>query len=214
MGIQKVIIVNGSPRQKGNTSKLLKEAEEGARSEGAEVEAISLYDLNYKGCVSCFTCKIKGGEKEGKCSQSDELTGVLEKIEDADALILGAPFYFSNVSGLTRCFLERLLFPYKVYDEKGTSLFPKKIKTALIVTSGAPEVDFYKALANNITGSLGQILGSSEYLFSTDTLQFDDSDRYETSGINVAKKLEHREKQFPIDCQSAFELGKKLAQNA
>lgn len=211
---QKVIIVNGSPRKNGNTSELLKKAEEGARLAGAEVECISLYDLNYKGCVSCFTCKIKGGKMEGKCSQADDLLVVFEKIEKADTLILGSPFYFSNVTAAMRSFLERLLFQYKVYDEKGTSLFPKKIKTGFIVTTGAPELEFYKVLLNNITGSLSQTLGSSEYIFSTDTYQFDDSGRYEISGIDVVKKLEIREKQFPIDCQNAFDFGKRLAEKA
>jgi multimeric flavodoxin WrbA len=55
----KVIALNGSPRKKWNTATLLKHAVDGAASNGAETELIHLYDYNYKGCISCFACKVK-----------------------------------------------------------------------------------------------------------------------------------------------------------
>ena len=57
----KALFINGSPRKNGNTAQLLKRAMDGAREAGAEVELVNLYDrsLNYKGCMSCFACKIK-----------------------------------------------------------------------------------------------------------------------------------------------------------
>ena len=65
----KALFINGSPRKNGNTAQLLKRAMDGAREAGAEVELVNLYDrnLNYKGCMSCFACKLKGGKK-GVCS--------------------------------------------------------------------------------------------------------------------------------------------------
>ena len=61
----KALFINGSPRKNGNTAQLLKRAMDGAREAGAEVELVNLYDrsLNYKGCMSCFACKIKGARK-------------------------------------------------------------------------------------------------------------------------------------------------------
>ena len=53
----KIIAINGSPRENKNTGTLLKKALEGAESCGAEIEFINLYDLDYKGCISCFACK-------------------------------------------------------------------------------------------------------------------------------------------------------------
>lgn len=53
----KLIAINGSPRRNGNTSTLLHKALEGAAAAGAETECIDLYTLNYKGCISCFSCK-------------------------------------------------------------------------------------------------------------------------------------------------------------
>lgn len=60
--LMKIIAINGSPRKNRNTATLLNKALEGAASQGAETELIHLYDLNYKGCVSCFACKIKNGK--------------------------------------------------------------------------------------------------------------------------------------------------------
>ena len=78
----KIIAFNGSPRKKWNTATLLEKALEGAASQGAETELIHLYDLNYKGCASCFACKTKGGESYGKCAIKDDLAPILKRIEE------------------------------------------------------------------------------------------------------------------------------------
>ena len=82
-----VIAFNGSPRKKWNTATLLEKALEGASSKGAETELIHLYDLNYKGCKSCFACKTKGGKSYGRCAVKDDLTPVFKRVEEADAFI-------------------------------------------------------------------------------------------------------------------------------
>lgn len=46
---------------------------------GAETELINLYDLQYRGCISCFSCKRIGGKSYGKCAVNDELTPILKK---------------------------------------------------------------------------------------------------------------------------------------
>lgn len=68
-----VIAVNGSPRKDWNTSTLLKSAPEGAESVGARTELVHLYDLTYKGCTSCFSCKRKGNICGGLCNMRDDL---------------------------------------------------------------------------------------------------------------------------------------------
>jgi multimeric flavodoxin WrbA len=55
-----VMAFNGSPKKKWNTATLLEKALEGAASQGAETELIHLYDLDFKGCISCFACKTRG----------------------------------------------------------------------------------------------------------------------------------------------------------
>lgn len=70
----KVIAINGSPRKNWNTATLLEKALDGAKSVGADVEMIHLYDLSFKGCTSCFACKRKGSQLNGKCAMKDDLT--------------------------------------------------------------------------------------------------------------------------------------------
>ena len=95
----KVLAFNGSPRKTWNTATLLNKALEGAVSLGAETEMIHLYDLNYKGCISCFACKMRGGKSYGTCALKDDLTPILKKVYEADALLLGSPVYFFRVTG-------------------------------------------------------------------------------------------------------------------
>ena len=135
----KVIAVNGSPRKEWNTATMLQKALEGAASQGAETELIHLYDLNYTGCTSCFACKLIAGKSYGKCAVNDDLKPVLRRIEEADALILGAPIYFGDVTGQMRSFLERLLFQYLRYSRDHRTLAPKRLKTAWIYTMNCPE---------------------------------------------------------------------------
>ena len=137
-----VIAINGSPRKKWNTTTMLEKALEGAASEGAETEIIHLYDLNFKGCTSCFACKLKDGKCYGKCAMNDELTPVLDKLKDVDAVILGSPIYLGNSTGEMRSFMERFIFPYLVYSAYPISLFPGNIPVGYIYTLGATEEYF------------------------------------------------------------------------
>ena len=114
-----VIAINGSPRKKWNTATLLEHALEGAASQGTETELVHLYDLDYKGCTSCFACKLKNGKSYGRCAMHDGLSSLLDRIASADALILGSPIYFGNVTGEMRSFMERLFFPNHLHPPPG-----------------------------------------------------------------------------------------------
>lgn len=129
-----VLAINGSPRKTWNTATLLQNALDGAASKGADTCLVHLYDLDYTGCRSCFACKLKGGKSYGRCAQRDDLTEVLGRVRDIDALILGSPIYFGTVTGMMRCYMERLLFPHLTYTRPPQSLFGRKIPTAFIYT--------------------------------------------------------------------------------
>jgi len=213
-----VIAINGSPRKTWNTAMLLEHAIKGAESAGAKTEIVHLYDLDYKGCTSCFACKLKGGKSYGRCAMNDGLTPVLERIRNADTLILGSPVYLGTATGEMRSFLERLVFPYLVYDREHSSIFPKKIPTAFIYTLGADEgrakemgFDVPIRLTEML---LGRMFGNSETLQVADTLQFDDYSKYVSSAFDPAAKAQRRREVFPQDCQRAFELGVRLAKAA
>jgi multimeric flavodoxin WrbA len=214
MGIKmKVLAINGSPRKIWNTATLLKKALEGAGSKGAETELIHLYDYNFKGCTSCFACKLKGGKSYGHCGFKDELSPILDRIPQVDALILGSPIYLGSITGEMKSFLERLIFPYYVYGSSET-LFPKKIPVVFIYTAGASEAQLkYMNVEQQIKFNemfLGRLFGHAESFLSTDTFQFDDYSKY-VQEFNVEEKTKKRQEVFPIDCQKVFEIGATLA---
>jgi multimeric flavodoxin WrbA len=215
--IMKVLALNGSPRKSFNTALLLSEALEGASSQGAITELIHLYDLQFKGCISCFECKRLGGKSYGQCALKDDLKPILQKAAEADAILLGSPIYLGAVTGVMHALLERLIFQYLAYNADHSSLFERKIKTGFIYTLGAPEermkqMDFDQpARINEMV--LKVIFGSSETLLVNDTYQFDDYSKYETSGVNVDAKTQRRQEVFPADCQKAYEMGRRLAES-
>lgn len=212
----KVLAFNGSPRKKWNTATLLHKALEGAASQGAETEMLHLYDYNYKGCISCFACKLRGGKSYGKCATKDELTPLLAKVEKADAIILGSPIYFGRVTGEMRSFMERLLFPYLKYADPWESIFPGKLNTGIIYTMNITEEEMKSfGAANYCLGMneavLTMIFGVSESIYCYDTYQFDDYSKVVADRIDVEAKERRRREEFPKDCEKAYQMGARLA---
>ena len=212
----KVLAINGSPRKKWNTATLLQNALDGAASVGAETELVHLYDLDFKGCTSCFACKLKGGKSYGKCAIRDGLTPVLEKIQDVDALILGSPIYLGTVTGEMRCFMERLLFPYLTYTIPLASLFPKKILTAFVYTMNVSEErmkeSHYPVHTDLNESYLNRMFGHAESLFSFETLQFEDYSKMVFNYFDPEERKERRRTVFPLDCKRAFDLGVRFSE--
>ncbi|MEY7999916.1 flavodoxin family protein [Clostridium sp. Mt-5] len=213
----KILAINGSPRKNKNTATLLNKALEGAKLHGAETKLIHLYDYNYKGCVSCFGCKVKNGKSYGRCSFSDDLTPVLEKAKKADAIILGSPIYLQGVTGVMKSFLERLIFPYLKYDKNHSSIFGKKIPTGFIYTMNVTNEQMkkfrYKENLRFMEEDMKRIFGTFESLAVNDTYQFDDYSKYIATAFDEKKKARVRREQFPIDCQKAFDMGVRFATN-
>ena len=217
--MKKVIILNGSPRKNFNTAKLLKEAQKGAESAGAEVEYFNLYDYNFLGCRSCFACQRKGSTTEGICAIKDDIRPILEKCINANAIIIGSPVYFSYPTGVFRSFIERLLFANHTYmvDKENGGLkrrLDKTIPTGVIFTMNCPEelaaqINYPTILEENVK-SLNHIMGYAEGLYSYDTYQFSDYTKYNCDLFDEEAKAKVREEQFPKDLEKAFDLGKRL----
>jgi multimeric flavodoxin WrbA len=208
-----VIAINGSPRKNWNTAMLLEKALEGAKSEGADTELVHLYDLRFTGCTSCFACKLKGGKSYGRCAVQDDLTPVLDRIHDADAIILGSPIYFGTVTGEMRSFMERLLFPYLEYTSPPSTLFERKIQTAFIYTMNVSEKqmkDFYSLHIGANENILARTFGHAESLCSFETLQFEDYSKIVFTYTDPEARKERRRTVFPEDCRKAIELGAKF----
>ncbi len=218
--MKKVIIVNGSPRKNFNTAKLLKEAARGAEESGAEVEFFHLYDLNYKGCISCLACKRKGVAQKGLCFFKDGLTPLLEKCLNADAVIVGSPVYHSYPSGMFRCFMERFIFPAHTYmlDRVNGGLkrvINRTLPVGVIMTMNATKEQYksnkYDIILRENEESLHAVFGYSETLYAFDTFQYTDYAKYDCDLFDPVHKALVRDKQFPIDMRKAYEMGKRLA---
>ncbi|MDV0447341.1 hypothetical protein MsAg5_12260 [Methanosarcinaceae archaeon Ag5] len=209
------IAINGSPRKNHNTATILKHALDGAASAGATTETVHLYDLNYKGCTSCFACKRKDTKNPGRCAMKDDLTPVLEKIMNSDVLLLGSPIYLADVTGEMRSFIERLIFPIISYDDYNKPVFSGKISSAFFFTMNVPQeiFQYYREFLESHPKTLERTLhGSSEYLPVFDTYQFNDYSKYAAAMFNETHKAKVKAEQFPKDCAAAFEIGKRLAQ--
>jgi len=219
--MKKVIILNASPRKNFNTAKMLKAAQNGAESTGAEVEYIDLVNLNYKGCISCFACKRKGSTTNGLCAYKDELRPVLEKILNADAVIIGSPIYYSFPTGMFRNLIERMLFAAGTYmkDEKtgwSKRVLKRIIPVGLIYTMNVQENLMKQYNYDTITGTtewtVKTIFGYAETLNACDTYQFTDYSKYDCDVFDEKHKAKVRDTQFPQDLEKAFDLGKRLVE--
>ncbi len=211
----KMIAINGSPRKTWNTATLLQHALDGAAACGAETEMIHLYDLDFKGCTSCFACKLVGGKFAGRCAMQDSLTPILKTIEaNADALVLGSPIYFGGMTGEMRSFMERLLFAPMVYTKPPSSRFSRQLKTGLIYTMNVTEQGsrdrHYPVLYETAENYFSRLLGPAETLCVYDTCQLSDYSRVIMEYADPAAKLKRKEESFPAECRKAFELGRAL----
>jgi multimeric flavodoxin WrbA len=211
----KILGVNGSPRKNWNTHILLEKCLDGAREIGAETELVHLYDINFKGCTSCFACKRKGITVK-KCVMKDDLEPVLQKVCECDALVLGSPVYLYSLSGEMKSFFERLIYPYVSYEGK-PSTFGKKINTAFIYTMNVPAFALsfigYNKLFNQNKKTMKKKFGSSETLIVTSTYQFDDYSKYAMTCFSGARRLKRRETVFVKKKKKSFLLGKRLCSN-
>lgn len=102
---KKIVILNGSPRKKGNTSALIKAFTEGAESAGNAVKEFFLDSMNIHGCKGCF-----GGHsnQECPCVQKDDMSKIYPSVRDCDVIVLASPLYYWNMSGQLRTTVDRL----------------------------------------------------------------------------------------------------------
>jgi len=206
----KVVLINGSPRKNWNTAQMLESAAQGCRDAGAETALYHIYDMNVKGCSSCFACKLLGGKSYGKCALQDPLKPILEEIWQADALIIGSPVYFADVTACTRALLERLWFASLAYNRERMVISPKRLPVGVIFTTNAPQEGFHKALNDLVVRTMGAFVGPTELIEANDTLQFDDYSKYDASMISEEHKRRRHEEVFPQDLKRAYELGQRL----
>ncbi len=101
----KVLMINGSPHENGNTALALNEMKEVFKSEGVEVEILHVGNKAIRGCVGCYACY-----KLGKCAFDDEVNAAAEKLAECDGLVIASPVYYAAPNGTLVSFLDRLFY--------------------------------------------------------------------------------------------------------
>jgi multimeric flavodoxin WrbA len=132
----RVLGLEGSHREDGNTEKLVKAILESAKENGAEAKFYKLTKMNISLCLGCFNCR-----ETGTCVTDDAMQFLLEEIQATDVIILGSPVYMWQVSGQTKLFMDRLV-PF-VKPDFTTRLKGKK-RLLMVFTQGNPDKNIFK----------------------------------------------------------------------
>lgn len=129
-----ILILNASPRKKGMLSSMLDIMRQEAESKGNQVTLVNTNDLTIKPCVACMSCRTKG-----KCMLAeDDSQRILQMLQNADAIIMGAPCYWGNIPGTMKILFERIVYGLM----RDTSRFPEPLmkgkKCILVSTCTTP----------------------------------------------------------------------------
>ena len=106
--MSKVLLINGSPRQQGNTFLALSEAAKALNEQGIETEIVWIGTKPVRGCIACGTCAQKG---DGHCVFGDDICNeVIDKMNASDGLIVGSPTYYGTPTGPVLSLIHRMLY--------------------------------------------------------------------------------------------------------
>ncbi len=116
----KVLLVNGSPKQKGNTALALEEMAKIFAEEGIESEILHVGNKDIRGCIACGSCY-----QNGKCVFDDMVNECAPKFEECDGLVVASPVYYASANATLIAFLDRLFY---------STHFDKTMKVGAAVT--------------------------------------------------------------------------------
>ena len=203
----KVYALNASPRKGWNCDQLLDRFIEGVRDTAPEIEVekVNIYDLDYKGCRSCFACMHKSTEN-GFCLYRDGAYELLRNIKTGDGLVFSAPIYYSEVPSQMRALIERLFHPGNA---------PHEIPVTMIYTMNQPEDVSERRFRPHMDGIGGTFRGA----FHTEpdevdayfTLHWQHPEDYNWPMELYDRKVEYKEKQWPVDLQNCYDAGVRFA---
>ncbi|SPF42924.1 NADPH-dependent FMN reductase family protein [Candidatus Desulfosporosinus infrequens] len=178
----KVVAFNGSPRVNGNTSQSLKIVLAELEKEGIETEIVQLGGRKVFGCLACGKCREN---KNNRCARTDdEMNTFIQKMEEADGIIIGSPTYFSNVSTEVKALIDRCGF---VAKSNGGAMYRGKVGASVVPVRRAGSTFTYSAI-NFFFGIAEMIICSSNYWNMTLSLNPGDVQK-DTEGIQTFQIL-------------------------
>ena len=146
----KAIGIVGSPRKGGNVDTLVKAVLDGAEQAGYQTKKYSLNEMKYSGCQACEYCK-----SHDSCRQKDDLTGLLQDMAEADAVVFGSPIYFFQFTGQFRLMEDRM---YSLIDAGFNSRLRPGKKAVIVTSQGNPDLVSYEKAATEFSDVL-KLLG-------------------------------------------------------
>ncbi len=150
-----VVAFCASARRNGNTKLLLETVLEPLQEAGAETELVELAGSNLKGCKACFVCIKK---KDGSCAIKDDmLNECVEKMAKADAIILGSPTYFADVSTEMKALIDRS----GMVGRANGDLYKRKLGAAVVAVRRAGSIHAFDTMNHFFQISQMIIVGSS-----------------------------------------------------
>jgi multimeric flavodoxin WrbA len=153
----KVVAFNGSPNKDGNTYHALNTVGKELKSQGIDFEIVHVGGKNIRGCIGCMSC-VKN-QNERCIFDNDEVNTCIQKMKEADGIILGSPVYMGGIAGTMKSFLDRVFFVTRVQDQP---MLRNKVAAAVATARRSGEVVTFNALNNYImTDEL--IIATSNY---------------------------------------------------
>ena len=186
----KVVAFNGSPRANGNTAQSIQIVFAELQKEGIETELVQLGGRKVFGCLACGKC---WENKDNRCvRQDDEMNTFIEKMQEADGIIIGSPTYFRNVSTEVKALIDRCGFVAKANDGE---MLRGKVGAAVVSVRRAGSTFVYSAI-NFFFGIAEMVIPSSSYWNMTLSLEPGDVQKdeegiqtFQTLGRNMVKLL-------------------------
>jgi multimeric flavodoxin WrbA len=150
----KVVAFNGSPRKEGNTYEAIKLVADQLIAENIEVEIIQVGNKNIKGCTACNHCFKSRDER---CIIDDDVNEWIQKMKEADGIILGSPVHFSDISAEMKAFLDRAIY----VGSANNSLYRHKVGVGIAAVRRSGGLPAFNQLNNYLTYAEMVIPGSN-----------------------------------------------------
>ena len=196
----KAVVINAGPKRRDHNAQLAKSSAKGAESVGAEVEYVDLYKLDLCGCMNCTICKKE--DNVGKCYWKDEVSPLIERILDADCLLITVPIFFTEPTSHYRALIERLV--YCIVSYKTGNTFKGKINVGLFYTLNYSVEYFEKSVRPNLKSSEGllEMFNGEVQIHSFRSITKRESEE--------SDELDEKEKLFSADLDKVFEISAEL----
>ena len=152
----KVVAFNGSPNQEGNTYHAIKMVAEELKAEGIEVEIVHVGNKVLRGCIACGGCARNQNEK---CVlPGDEVNEWIQKMKEADGIILGSPVHFSSIGATMKAFLDRAFY----VTSSNKSMLRHKVGASVVAVRRSGGVTTFDQL-NNYINYAEMLMPTSNY---------------------------------------------------